>query len=137
MKLRHALFGIDSKYKNNRKYAGEESDIDDEWIEGHEEQLKAKDIEKAEKKYAKDNEKLVEDGKEPRDESVLKEKIDAIEEEYKKLEEERGTGKATLRRERLPERLEEQIAKLDEKIKTFKLQMQDRDAGKEVALGTR
>ena len=35
------------------------------------------------------------------------------------------------------ERIEADIEKLDEKIKAFKLQMEDREAGKEVALGTR
>jgi DNA topoisomerase-1 len=42
-----------------------------------------------------------------------------------------------LKRERPAEKIEESIDKLSEKIKTFKLQMVDRDAGKEVALGTR
>ena len=137
MKFRHVLFGIDPKYKKQKKYSADESDIDDDWIEAHENQLKSKDIEKAEKKFAKDNEKLVEEDKKPQDDSVLQERIDAIEVEYEKLAQERGTGKATLKRERPTEKIEEAIEKLDEKIKTFKLQMDDRDAGKEIALGTR
>ena len=60
MKLRHALFAIDSKFKKKKKYAEPESDLDDDAIEQHEEQMKAKDIEKAEKKFQKDNEKLAE-----------------------------------------------------------------------------
>jgi len=137
MKLRHVLFGIDAKYKKYKKYKGDESDLDDEAIELHEDMMKAKDLERAEKKFAKENEKLAEEGKKPQGDSVLKERIKDVEDEYNRLKKERRTGKATLKRERPVEKLEEAIDKLDEKIKTFKLQMVDREAGKEVALGTR
>lgn len=137
MKLRHVLFGVDPKYKKNAKYKDDESDIDDDWIIEHEENLKAKEIEKAEKKFTKENEKLEEEGKKAQKEEVLEERIAAIEDDFKQLAKERGTGKATLKRERPVEKLEDSIDKLNAKIKTFKLQMVDRDAGKEVALGTR
>jgi len=136
MKLRHALFAIDSKYKKNKKYKDDESDLDDEAVAEHEEQWKAKEIDKVEKKFQKDNEKLKEDGKEELDESMLKEKIKEIEVEFKRLKKERGTEKAELKREKPTDKLEDAIDKLDEKIRTFKLQMVDREAGKEVALGT-
>ncbi|KAG6375394.1 DNA topoisomerase I [Boletus reticuloceps] len=136
MKLRHVLFNHDSKYQKNKLYADDESDIDDEWIVEHEESLKNKDIEKAEKKFAKDNEKLAEEGGQPSEDSVLKDRITVITADYKRLAKERGTGKAVLKRERPVEKIEEAIQKLDERIKTFKLQMDDREAGKEVALGT-
>lgn len=137
MKLRHALFAIDTKYKKDKKYADDESDLDDDWIATHEEQLKAKEIEKAEKKFTRDNEKLVEEGKKPHDKDVLKERLEAIEEDFKRLAKERGTKKATLKREKSTEKIEEMIDKLTDKIKAFKLQMIDRDETKEIALGTR
>jgi DNA topoisomerase-1 len=137
MKLRHVLLGMDPKYKKQKQYADDESDLDDDWIEEYEESLKNKEIEKAEKKFAKDNEKLVQEGNKPQPDSVLQEKIEAAEAEYKRVAKERGTGKAKLKRDRAPEKIEEAVQKLDEKIKTFKLQMDDREAGKEVALGTR
>ncbi len=137
MKLRHVLFNTDPKYKKNAKYKDDESDIDDDWIAEHEESVKTKEIEKIEKKFTKENEKLEEEGKKPQKEEVLEERIAAIEDEFKQLAKERGTGKATLKRERPVEKIEESIDKLNQKIKTFKLQMVDRDAGKEVALGTR
>ncbi|KZT71806.1 hypothetical protein DAEQUDRAFT_706582 [Daedalea quercina L-15889] len=136
MKLRHALFAIDSKYKKEKLYAEDESDLDDDVIAEHEGQLKERDLEKVEKKFVKDNEKLAEDGKEPLADSVLKQRRKEVEEEYKRLAKERGTGKATLKRDRPTEKIEDAIAKLDDKIKAFKLQMEDREAGKEVALGT-
>jgi DNA topoisomerase-1 len=137
MKLRHALFNLDSKFKKQKKYAEDESDLDDDWIISYEETLKAKDIEKAEKKFAKENEKLEEDGKKPQKDSVLEDRIQVIEEEYEKLAKERGTKKTALKRDRSAEKIEEAIEKLNDKIKAFKLQIVDRDAGKEVALGTR
>ena len=137
MKLRHALFKIDAKYKKNPKYREDESDIDDDWIVEHEEQTKAKEIEKVEKKFARENEKLEEEGGKPQKESVLKDRIGEIEEEFKRLAKERGTGKAVLKREKAEDKIEEAIDKLSEKIRSFKLQIVDRDAGKEVALGTR
>ena len=136
MKLRHALFAIDAKYGKNEKYIEDESDIDDDWIIEHEEATQAKEIEKAEKKFARDNENL-EEGAEPRSDSVLQRKIEDIEAEFKRLAKERGTGKAALKRERPVEKIEEAIEKITEKIKAFRLQIVDRDAGKEVALGTR
>jgi DNA topoisomerase-1 len=137
MKLRHTLFAIDSKLKKNKKHADEESDLEDDWIASYEEQLKQKEIEKAEKKFARDNEKLVEENKLPHDKSVLKERLDAIEDDFKRLAKERGTKRATLKREKPAEKIEEMIDKLTEKIKAFKLQMVDRDETKEIALGTR
>ncbi|KAG1881336.1 DNA topoisomerase I [Suillus tomentosus] len=136
MKLRHVLFHMDPRFKKQKQYADDESDLDDDWIEDHEKSLKNKEIEKAEKKFAKDNEKLVQEGSKPQPDSVLQEKIEAAEAEYKRVADERGTGKAKLKRDRAPEKIEEAVQKLNEKIKTFKLQMDDREAGKEVALGT-
>jgi DNA topoisomerase-1 len=137
MKLRHVLTTMDPKYKKDKKYTRDESDLDDEWIEHHEDQMKAKEVEKAEKKFAKENEKLVEEGETAQKDSVLQERIADVEAEFERLTKERGTGKATLKREKAPEKIEQAIDKLDEKMKAFKLQIEDRDAGKEVALGTR
>lgn len=137
MKLRHVLFAADAKHKRQKKYAQDESDLDDDWIEAHEEQMKAKEIEKIERKFTRDNEKLVADGGKPMEDSELKEKLDVIHEDFERLKKERGTSKAKLKREKPEEKIEEAIEKLDQRIKTFKLQMEDREAGKEVSLGTR
>lgn len=137
MKLRHVLFGIDKKYKKNKKYAEDESDIDEEAVVEIEERMKEKEKEKAEKKFVKENEKLIGDDEKPQDESVLQERLEEIDGEFERLEKERGTGKASLKREKPAEKIEEAIDKLDERINTAKLQMVDREAGKEIALGTR
>ncbi len=137
MKLRHALFSIDPAYEEDERYKVDESDIDDDFVEEWEDSLKAKEIEKIEKKFAKENEKLEEEGKKPQTKSMLAERIKVVEDEFNRLAEERGTKGAALKRDRAPEKIEEAISKLDSKIKAFKLQIVDRDAGKEVALGTR
>jgi len=136
MKLRHALFAADSKYKKQKKYSEDESDLDEDAVAEHEELCKAREIERAEKKFAKENEKLAEEGKATQGKEVLRSRLRAVEDEFARLEKERGTGKATLKRDKAPEKLVEAIDKLEDKIKTFKLQMVDREAGKEVALGT-
>ena len=136
MKLRHALLAADSKFKKQKKYAEDESDLDEDAMAEHEEGCKAREIERAEKKFAKENEKLAEEGKSAQDEDVLNSRLSAIEDEFSRLEKERGTGKATLKRDKAPEKLVEAIDRLEDKIKAFKLQMVDREAGKEVALGT-
>ncbi|KAJ7647293.1 DNA topoisomerase I [Roridomyces roridus] len=136
MKLRHVLFKMDKKFRKKAEYQEDESDIDDEWIVSHEEDKMAKEIEKAEKKFAKENEKLTDDGKEAQDDSELKDRIANIKAEFKRLAKERGTGEAELTREKPAEKIEEAIQKLTEKIKASKLQIIDRDEGKEVALGT-
>jgi len=137
MKLRHVLFGIDKKYKKNKKYAEDESDIDEEAVVEIEEKMKEKEKEKVEKKFAKENERLVADDEKPQDDSVLQGRLEDIDTEFEKLAKERGTGKASLKREKPAEKIEEAIDKLDERITTAKLQMVDREAGKEIALGTR
>ncbi|KAJ7132760.1 DNA topoisomerase I [Mycena crocata] len=136
MKLRHVLFKIDKKYRKDEEYADDESDIDDDWIVAHEESLKAKEIEKAEKKFAKENEKLEEEGKDPQADSVLQQRIATIEDDFEDLANERGTGQAVLKKEKPAEKIKEAISNLTEKIKAGKLQIIDRDEGKEVALGT-
>lgn len=125
----------DSKMKKVAKYNDDESDLDEDWIVTYEDDKRAKDIEKAQKKFAKDNENRAADNDEPIDDSVLEQKIEVIEEAYKSLVKERG--KRTAASNKSEEKLKDGIDKLEERIKTAKLQTEDREAGKEVALGTR
>ncbi len=137
MKLRHALFKLEPKKKKIAKYAELESDLDNEFIESWEESLKDRDVEKAKKKFAKENEKLIAEGEEAQDDSVLQKRIAEIEEELERLASERGTEKAELKRSKPAEKIEAAIEIMETKIKNFKLQMVDKEEGKEVSLGTR
>ncbi|CAE6468088.1 unnamed protein product [Rhizoctonia solani] len=137
MKLRHQLFTLDKKLKKKHPELDElESDLDDEFIERWEDAKREEDIAKARKKFEKDNEKRVEKGEKEEKESALDEKIDDINAEYDRLKEERGTEQAAGPKGRTPEKVLDAITKLDEKIKMFKFKMQDKEEGKEVALGT-
>ncbi|KAF8495860.1 hypothetical protein JB92DRAFT_2747397 [Gautieria morchelliformis] len=135
-KLRHEMFSLDKKLKKKSAWAKEESDLDDEWIEKYEEECQKKEVEKAEKKFAKDNEKLEAEGKKVHGAKVLEERIEDIKAEYKRLEQEREQDEITPKKGRTVEKLQDMIHKLDERIKTFRLQMVDREEGKEVSLGT-
>lgn len=136
-KLRHEMFSIDKKLKKKGPWSVDESDLDEEWIEKYEEECEKRDLEKAEKKFAKDNEKLEADGKKAHPDKVLRERMEDVREEYRRLAEERGTEEAQVKKGRTVEKLQENLDKLDDKIKNFKLQMIDREEGKEVSLGTR
>jgi len=137
MKLRHSLFTLDKKLKKKHPELDElESDLDDEFIERWEDAKREEEIQKARKKFEKDNEKRVEKGEKEEKESVLEDKIADINAEYDRLAEERGTGEAVVPKGRTAEKILESIAKLDDKIKMFKFKMQDKEEGKEVALGT-
>jgi DNA topoisomerase-1 len=100
MKLRHALFAADPKYKKQKKYTEDESDLDEDAVAEHEEQCKAREIERTEKKFAKENEKLAEEGKPAQGADVRRSRLRAVEDEFARLEKERGTGKAALKRDK-------------------------------------
>lgn len=110
MKLRHIAYYHDPKLKRKGDLVDElESDLEDNWIESHEEELKLKEIEKAKKKFEKvrgrqpsrgglrksneltlgvapqNNEKLKENGEPEESEKILKQTIKDIEEEYKAI----------------------------------------------------
>lgn len=137
MKLRHEMFSLDRKLKKKAAWANDESDLEDDWIERYEEECQKKEIERAEKKFSKENEKLKADGKKAQGDKVLQERIEEIKIEFKKLEKERREDEITPKKGRTVEKAQEMIQKLDDRIKTFKLQMVDREEGKEVSLGTR
>jgi len=116
-------------------YAEDGSSLDEDAVAEHEEQCKWREIKKAEKKFAKENEKLLEEGRPAQDKDVLRSRLSAIGDELARLKKERRTGKATPKHDKPSEKLVEAIDRL-EMIKAFKLQMVDREARKEVALGT-
>jgi DNA topoisomerase-1 len=119
-KLRHAHFVADSEYKEKR-YAEDESDLDENAVTEHDEQCKACKIEKPEMKIAKGNEKLVKEGKPAQDKDSVRSRLTAIDVGFVRLEKERGTVKATTQRDRLPGKLVKAIDGLEEKIMSFKL----------------
>src|SRR5258708_37136567 len=137
MKLRHALLAADPKFKKQKKYAEDESDLDEDAVEEHEEACKAREIERAEKKFAKENEKLAEEGKPTQGKDVLRSRLRAIDDEFARLEKERGTGKATLKRDKAPEKVAKAIDRLAGKAQPFKCPSVCTRAGGECELRTK
>lgn len=87
MKLRFTLWAADEgNKKKHKQYLDLESDLDDEWMEAHEEDLVEKEKAKIRKKWEKDNEKRKAEGeKELTEEELdkLLEGADAMGEEIK------------------------------------------------------
>lgn len=148
MKVRLQLLHMNGKIKKKHPEVGEpESDMDEEFMERHEEELLEKASELARKKFERENEKLVEGGEKAQSKKVLDERLKEIKAEFKELVKERKTRKVEPKRgsesERVmkltavtEEKLLEQLGKLDQRIATLKVQLGDRDKLKDVALST-
>ena len=99
MKLRYQLFTLEPKMKKKRPdLAEDESDMDDEFMERHEEELLDKALEAAKKKWEKENVKLEEEKEEKKPKTVLDERLKEIKAEFKELAKERKTRKVEPRK---------------------------------------
>ncbi|BEI81445.1 hypothetical protein CcaverHIS002_0206050 [Cutaneotrichosporon cavernicola] len=136
MKLRWQLFSLNPKLKKKRGLAEEESDLDEDFFERHEGELLEKAIEAAGKKFDRENVKLEDEGQSKHPKKVLDERVKEIKAEFKVLIKERKSRKAEPKKGATEEKLQEQIKKLDDRIATLKVQLQDRDNLKDVALST-
>ncbi|KAL0245764.1 hypothetical protein I308_104900 [Cryptococcus tetragattii IND107] len=137
LKLRLQLFSLNPKIKKKHpELAEDESDMDDEFMERHEAELLDKALENAKKKWDTDNVKLEGDGKKKKTKGELDERLSEIKAEFKELKKERKAKKIDPKRSATEEKLLAQISKIDERIATAKVQLQDRDKLKDVALGT-
>ncbi|WVQ84420.1 hypothetical protein IAT38_006572 [Cryptococcus sp. DSM 104549] len=137
MKLRLQLFSIDPKLKKKRPdLAKDESDMEDEFMERHEGELLEKALEVAKKKFDAENVKLEAEKEKKRTKADLDERLKEIKAEFKELKKERKSKKIEPKRGATEEKLLNQISKMDERIATARVQLEDRDKLKDVALGT-
>ena len=99
MKFRYQLFTLDPKIKKNRPdLAQDESDMDEEFMGRHEEDLLEKAQEAARKKWEKDNVKLEDEKEEKKPKAVLDERLKEIKAEFKELAKERKTRRVEPRK---------------------------------------
>jgi len=99
MKFRYQMFSLEPKAKKRYpELAEDESDVDEEFIERHETELRDKAIEVATKKWERDNVKLEQEKEDKKPKSVLEDRIKDIKAEFKELKKERKTKKAEPRR---------------------------------------
>lgn len=136
MKLRKKLFEVDSTLKKKRAdLAADESDLEEEWIIKHEENLVAKERERVKNKFAKENEKRKAENEDPLPESHLEAKLKLVDEMEQRLKKERKTGRVDPGNA-TAEKLLASIAKIDQRITATKIQATDKEENKEIALTT-
>ncbi|KAJ5571306.1 DNA topoisomerase I domain 1 [Penicillium sp. DV-2018c] len=138
-RLKQQMLDLDSSLKKKKGAAFFEidEDLDKEWIEEHQAFLIEEQRTKINKKFEKDNEKRVADGEKEMKASELEERLQVIKEMEKKFKKENKTGKVEVEaRGATVEKLENAIAKIDQRVETMSVQAQDKEDNKEVALGT-
>lgn len=138
-RIKQMMLDINPKQKKMRgaEFFELEDDLDQEWIEEHQAFLVEEQRQKIEKKFAKENEKLKVEGEKEMKAKELEERLEVANELSQKFKKENKTGKVEAEgKGPTIEKLETNITKLDERIATMRLQAEDKESNKEVALGT-
>jgi len=138
-RLKQMILAVDPKQRKNNSadWFELDDDLDESWILEHQDHLVQEKRTAIEKKFAKENEKLLASGEEEMKAKELTERLevaDDLETMYKKENkskkvEPEGKGPSV-------EKYMGSIKKLDERIASLRLQAEDREGNKEVALGT-
>lgn len=138
-RIKQMILDVEPKLKKKRGEAYFElpEDLSAEWVAEHHKSLVDLETAKITKKFEKENEKLIAEKEKPQKQSELNSRLEAASELEAKLKKERKTGKVVAEgKGPSVEKFDAQIEKLDERINTAKLQSEDRESNKEVALGT-
>lgn len=133
------ILNIDPKQKKKKGASWFELDeeIDEAWILEHQTFLVQEQRIKIEKKFQKDNEKLVAEGQKEMKAKELEERLEVADDLERKFKQENKSKKVEAEgKGPTVEKFESNIKKLDERIATMRLQAEDREGNKEVALGT-
>ncbi|KAK7541044.1 DNA topoisomerase 1 [Phyllosticta citribraziliensis] len=138
-RIKQMMIDLDPKLKKKKgaEYFALPDDLTQEWVETHQKALVEEQREKIRKKFEKDNEKRIADGEKEMKPKELDERLEVADEMEKKFKKENKTGKVEAEgKGATVEKLEGQVEKLHTRIETMKVQMEDKDNNKEVALGT-
>jgi hypothetical protein len=133
------MINLDPKIKKKKgaEYFERPEDLDDEWLKQYQESVLEEMREKITKKFEKDNEKLKADGEKEMKPKELEERLEAVHELAAKYKKENKSGKIEVEgKGPTIEKLEANVDKLLQQIETKKVQMEDKEGNKEVALGT-
>lgn len=133
------ILDIDPKQKKKRgaEWFALDEELTEEWVLEHQAFLVQEMRTKIEKKFAKENEKLVAEGQKEMKAKELTERLEAADDLEKKFKKENKTKKVEAEgKGPSVEKCEASIKKLDERITAMRLQAEDREGNKEVALGT-
>lgn len=138
-RVKQMMLDIDPKQKKKRgaEYFERPEDLDDDWVKSHQAAEVEEKRKAIQKKFEKENEKLDAENKKKMKDSELKERMQPADELEKKYKKENKSGKVEAEgKAPSVEKLDANLVKLEERINTMKLQLEDKEDNKEVALGT-
>ena len=133
------MIDVDVKIKKKKgaEYFQRPDDLDTEWVKLHQDAEVEEMRQKITKKFEKDNEKLLAEGDKEMKPKELKERLEKADELADKYKKENKTGKVEAEgKGPTVEKLEANIEKINQRIENMKIQMEDKEGNKEVALGT-
>ncbi|KAI1006547.1 DNA topoisomerase 1 [Podosphaera aphanis] len=138
-RLKQMILAIDPKQKKKlgAQWFDLHEDLDQSWIQEHQAFLVEEQRTKIEKKFRKDNEKLVADDKKEMKAKELTDRLKEADELEKKFKAENKTKKVEPEgKSATVEKYLTNIEKIDGRIANMRLQAEDREGNKEVALTT-
>ena len=138
-RVKQMMIDVDPKIKKKKgpEYFELDDDLDEEWIQEHQNYLVEESRQKIEKKFYKENEKLKAEGEREMKPKELAERMEVADDLEKKFKKENRTKKVEAEgKGPTVEKLEANLEKLDQRIENMLLQAEDKENNKEVALGT-
>jgi DNA topoisomerase-1 len=138
-RTKQMILDVDPKQKKKRGATWFEldDDLDEAWIVEHQAHLVQEKRAAIEKKFVKENEKRVADGQKEMKAKELTDRLEVAEELEKMFKKENKSKKVEPEgKGPSVEKYEANIKKLEERIASLRLQAEDREGNKEVALGT-
>ena len=133
------MIDVDPKIKKKKgaEYFERPEDLDSDWVKAHQEAEVEELRQKITKKFEKDNEKLAAEGEKEMKPKELEERLEKADELAAKYKKENKTGKVEAEGKGPSiDKLETAVDKLNQRIENMKVQMEDKEGNKEVALGT-
>lgn len=133
------MLDVDAKMKKKKgaEYFERPEDLDIDWVKAHQENEVEELRQKITKKFEKDNEKLAAEGEREMKPKELQERLEKADELAAKYKKENKTGKVEAEGKGPSiDKLETAVDKLNQRIENMKVQMEDKEGNKEVALGT-
>lgn len=133
------MLDLDSKLKKKKgaEFFELDEDLDQEWIEQHQNFLVEELKTKIQKKFDKDNEKLEAEGESKLSQRELQDRLKAATELAAKFKKENKSKKVEAEgKGPTVDKFDAQVEKINDRIRNLELQSADREGNKEVALGT-
>lgn len=133
------MIDVDPKIKKKKgaEFFERPEDLDTEWVKQHQDAEVEEMRQKITKKFEKENEKLAAENQKEMKPKELNERLEKADELAAKYKKENKTGKVEAEgKGPSVEKLEGNVDKLNQRIENMKIQMEDKEGNKEVALGT-